>query len=80
MRLHAFFALLLIVHVCSAELTHYQDQVLKEFNYLNQKVDALSEQLHNQAPTPATNQSILLLIGFQALVQMAEVATALRCI
>ena len=79
MRLHAFFALLLIVHVCSAELTHYQDQVLKEFKWLNQKVDALSE-LHNQAPTPATNQSILLLIGFQALVQMAEVATALRCI
>ena len=43
MRLHAFFALLLIAHVCSAELSSFQEQVLEKINTLTEKVDALFE-------------------------------------
>ena len=49
MRLQAFFALLLIAQVCSAEdgLLNFQEQVLEKINTLNEKVDTLLE-LHKQ--------------------------------
>ena len=43
MRLHAFFALVLIAHVCSAEFSSFQEQVLEKINTLTEKVDALFE-------------------------------------
>ena len=39
MRLHAFFALVLIAHVCSAEFSSFQEQVLEKINTLTEKVD-----------------------------------------
>ena len=49
MRLQAFFALLLIAQVYSAEdgLLNFQEQVLEKINTLNEKVDTLLE-LHKQ--------------------------------
>merc|ERR1711935_49193 len=47
MRLHAFFALFLIAHVCSAEFLSFHEQVLAEvlekINTLTEKVDTLFE-------------------------------------
>ena len=45
MRLHAFFALFLIAHVCSAEdgLLNFQEQVLEKINTLTEKVDTILE-------------------------------------
>ena len=49
MRLQAYFALLLIAQVCSAEdgSLNFQEQVLEKINTLNEKVDTLLE-LHKQ--------------------------------
>ena len=50
MRLWAFFALLLIAHVCSAEdgLLNFQDQVLEKINSLTEKVDIILQHFQIQ--------------------------------